>query len=150
MDRYRTAAAYGFLLSAMAQAAHADTLSSIPTPLLPTVKCIYSVLKSSAAVRSVDVYVIDGFSFGFEYAFTGIDGKLAVSDVELVVPSPAPAFLGDKIPREVTERAMMAGSALESDLNLSQKCHLHYAFDNLLPPPTARATWRRVDLPKDF
>jgi hypothetical protein len=128
---------------------HAQT-AAIPERLLPSVKCIYSLLKSSPAVRSVDVYAIDDFRLGFEYTFTGTDGQPAVSYEELLPLANGSAFLGDKIPREVTEHAMMEGSDLTSNLHLAQKCHLQEGFDNLYPQPPARVTWRRIDLPKDF
>jgi len=134
----------------MAPTALAGPQTTIPAPILPTVKCIYSALKTSDAVQSVDVYAIDDFRFGFEYVFKGRDGKPAVSYVELVGLSGGSAFLGDKIPREVPEQVMMEGSELESNLHLSQKCHLYDAFDNISPEPTARVTWRRIDLPEDF
>ena len=139
-------------LFGMSQVALAEPRTDIPAPLLPTVKCIYDVLKSSTIVKSVDVYSIDGARFGFEYAFNDKDGQPAVSYVELVAPNLDArfVFLGDKIPREVPEYAMEEGSDLESNLQLGQKCHIESAFDNLLPQPTARATWHHIDLPKDF
>ena len=140
----------GVALFGMAQTALADQQTGIPAPLLPTIKCIYNVLKSSSAVSAVDVYVIDDSRFGFEYTFIGTDSQPAVSYVELVTLSPDYGFLGDKIPREVPEHAMMKGVDLTSSLHLAQKCHLREAFDNLFPQPPARVRWRRINLPKGF
>lgn len=62
------------VLFGMAGAALINSRSSIPVQLLPTVRCLYGVLKSSPAIKSVDVYVIDDARFGFEYAFNGKNG----------------------------------------------------------------------------
>jgi hypothetical protein len=113
---------------------------------------LYGVLKSSPAIKSVDVFAIDDFRFGFEYAFNLKGGQPAVSYVELVAPDLEGnlAFLGDKIPREVSERTMREGGEIERGLKLSQKCRLDEAFDNVFPRPPARSTWQRIDLPKEF
>jgi hypothetical protein len=140
------------VLSGVAGAVLIYSWTSVSVQVLPTVRCVYGALKSSPFIKSVNVYVIDNFRFGFEYAFKGKDGQRAVSYVELVAPGldAQSAFLGDKIPREVSEHTMAEGQEITYDLQLSQKCHLQEAYDNLFPQPDARATWHPIELPNDF
>jgi hypothetical protein len=139
------------VLSGIAGAVLIHSRTSIPVQVLPTVRCVYGALKSSPFIKSVNVYVIDNFRFGFEYAFQGKDGQRAVSYVELVALHryPDSAFLGDKIPREVSERTMIDGEEIENGTHLSEKCHVKEGLDNVFPQPTARNTWRRIDLEND-
>ena len=115
-----------------------------PAPLPPSARCVYRALKSSPNILSVNVYEIDDSRLGFEYAFIGTDGQQTASYIELVDG----AFLGDKIPKEVSEQAMTEGARIESGLHLSEKCHLQAAFDNLFPQPPARDDWRRIYPPE--
>jgi hypothetical protein len=126
----------------------ADALPDIPTAAMPTVKCIYRVLKSSTTIQSVSLYSIDGFRFAAEYVFRNKADQVVVSDIELLIDPNGSVTETDKIPREISEETANEGEDLESKLDLNSKCHLAAALDNLLPEPRARADWRRIDWPK--
>ena len=138
------------LVGLTTNAALADPQVGIPPEALPAVKCIYRLLKSSSAIQSVDVYSMDGFRTGIEYAFRDHNGQVLVSDIELVSPSADAVFLGDKVPRELSEEAVNKGQDLLFGLHLDEKCRLTWAFDNLLPQPKARTEWRRLDLSNEL
>src|ERR1051325_7054788 len=120
-----------------------ESVPAIPTAAIPTVRCIHRVLKSSSAVKSVSLYSIDGFRFAIEYAFRNKDGRVVVSDIEFFDLG-GTVTVGDRIPREVSMETPDEAQRLESQLDLTAKCHLQGAFDNLLPQPKARADWQQI------
>lgn len=134
------------ILCGAAAPAVAAPAPNLPAAAIPTVQCIYRVLKSSSAVQSVSLYSIDGYRFAIEYAFRNKDGRVAASDIEFFGGS---AIVTDKIPREISMETADEAQALEAKLGLTSKCRLHYAFDNLYPQPRARADWQRMDFPKE-
>jgi len=126
----------------------ADPLPALPIAAMPAAQCIHRVLKSSSAVRSVDLYSIDGDRFAVEYVFRNKDNQAVVSDIEFFELNGS-VIQGDKIPREVSMETASEAQDLESKLDLVSKCHLHPAFDNLLPPPKARIDWQEIGWPND-
>lgn len=145
--RIISVSAFVFLTLALHASPTACHGAVTPALLPPSARCIYRVLKSSNAIRSVDIYDIDsdGSRLGFEYTFNGTGGRPTVSYVELVGGD----FLGEKIPKEASQQAMVEGAKIESELHLSKKCHLQEGFDNLFPQPAARQLWRRIYPPEN-
>lgn len=124
------------------------SVPAIPTKLVPTVQCIYSVLKSSGAVQSLSLYSIDDFRFAVEYGFRNKDDQDVVSDIEFFDLGGS-VTKGDKIPREVSRGAANEANEMETKLGLLSKCGLNSAFDNLLPQPKARTDWQKIDWPSE-
>jgi len=124
-----------------------DSSPSISPATLPTIKCIYHILKSSGAVQSVNVYSIDETRIGIEHAFRNKDNQVVVFDIELLSLPGRSVVASDKVPREISEKTMNDAQNFESKLDLNSKCHLTWVFDNLIPSPRARADWRTIDWP---
>lgn len=134
--------------TAASAAVAADSSPEISAAAMPTVKCVYALLKSNPAIRWVNAYAIDGNSSAVEYAFRDKDSVDVVSDILLSGP------LGGKItfsgttehdhPEDRDAEAIGFFATISDDLNA--KCHISPGLDNLLPPPKSRQEWRRIDL----
>jgi len=61
----------------------ADQFPTIPLKHKASIKCIYSILKSNGAVRSVDTYALDGFRSAIEFTFTDVKGEQSTTDILL-------------------------------------------------------------------
>ena len=128
-----------------------DIQGYLPTPLKPAVKCIYSLMKSSNAIQSVNLYDIDGFRYAIEFSFRNKQNNIVADDIELFsTPYDGQVWEGDKVPREISQQAMMEGSEIEDRLELTSKCHISQTFDNVLPQPLARKEWREIKRPTEF
>ena len=132
------------VFSAGIAAAAAEPPPEIPIATMPTVKCVYRILKSSGAVQSVDAYAIDGFRSAIEYTFRDKNGHQVISDIMLSGRHYSFPIQHDE--SQVVVAQDMDFASRISD-RLSSECHVSPAFDNLLPSPKVRADWRRVDLP---
>lgn len=133
-------------LSSVGGFAMADSLPAVPASVIPTAQCVHRVLESSSAIQSIDLYSIDGFRLAAEFVFRNKAGQAVVSDIEFFELGGS-VTEGDKIPREISRATVIEARDLESKLDLVSKCRLKPAFDNLLPPPKARAGWRKIDWP---
>jgi len=122
----------------------ADSVAVVPPKAIPTVRCIHRVLKASSAIQSISLYAVDDARFAIEYAFRNKKGQVVVSDIEFFGHD---GMVTDNIPIEVGQETMDEAQDLESKLDLTAKCHLHYSFDNLIPGPSARAEWQKMDWP---
>jgi hypothetical protein len=124
--------------------AAADTGPGIPATAIPTVKCLYSLFKSSPAVQSADLYVIDAGRSAIEYRFKGKNGNVITGDLMLLAISPRVTY-DIAIPDDEPQAAGWESSEFFSNLNVGSKCPVTPAFDSLVPGPKPRAEWQHVD-----
>jgi hypothetical protein len=143
---WRWVSPFAALAIGVLNVASADTSPSIPVTAIPTVKCVYGLLKSSPAVQSVDVYVIDEFRSAVEYRFKGKDGDVIIADLRLLA-SPADVTYEITIPRDEPQKAEWESTEFLSSLNVSSKCPVSPAFDSVVPGPKPRAEWQHMDWP---
>lgn len=124
--------------------ASADTEPSISPAVIRTVKCVYDLLKSSPAVQSVDVYVVDKSRSAVEYRFKGKHGNVVTSDLMLTT-----TFVPDVIWEIIEPQGKSRDDLPESDPFSAEKmdsiCHVSPGFDDTIPGPKPRAEWQQVD-----
>ena len=136
---------------ALAPPAHANDkvpAPSIPASAIPTVKCLYSLFKSSPAVQAVDIYVVDEWRLAIEFRFTGKDRKAIISDLMLFSAESDKGYditYDIQIPRSEPDAAGWDSADFVYSLNLGSKCGVSPVFDSTVPGPKARDEWQRVD-----
>lgn len=138
---------FGALVMSVGMAS-AYTHSEIPATAIPTVKCVYDLLKASPAVQSADVYVIDDVRSAVEFRFNGKDSKIIIADLMLLAGSPSKAYdmtYDIKIARNEPQAAGWESTGFISSLMVSSKCRVTPAFDDLIPGPEPRADWQQID-----
>lgn len=141
---WRCASLVAFLLLSVGSAAIADAPPGIQSGTIPTVNCIYHLLKATRAVQSVDVYAIDEIRSALEYRFKGKDGNDIIADLMLEGPA-ADVSYDVTIPQNEPQEAGWESTEILSALHVNSKCHVSPAFDSLMPPPSPRPEWRRID-----
>lgn len=144
---WRCASLVAALVVSVGNSANADALPDIPSATIPTVNCIYHLLKSNGAIQSVDVYAIDDVRSAVEYRFKGKDGNVIIADLMLLTVSPRVTYDIAILKNEPQEAGWQSTEFL-SNLNVSSKCHIAPAFDSLMPPPSPRTEWRLIDWSK--
>jgi len=124
----------------------ADQFPTIPLKHKASIKCIYSILKSNGAVRSVDTYALDGFRSAIEFTFTDVKGEQSTTDILLSgVLKDGSTLYGYGSPDRQSEQRELENQQFLSSIaeTLVSECHLLPAFDNLFPQPPPRQKWRR-------
>jgi hypothetical protein len=121
----------------------------VPVTMQPVVKCVYHVLKEIRSIKAVDAYTIDDFRTVLEAAF---DDKKTRNTIitDLMLSQFRPDETTYSILIRHDEDSTLQGRILTEKMarSLHEQCHISPAFDSVLPQPTARQDWRRVDLAK--
>jgi hypothetical protein len=118
---------------------------TIPPNHKAPLKCIYDILKANGAVRSIDVFALDGFRSAIEFTRVNEQGHVSTRDILLsgvLRDGTTNYFYGMPVDDQANWQFDMSLSG-----KLNSSCRLRPAFDNLLPPPPARARWRREKSP---
>lgn len=142
VDVKTLAVALTLVVSAESVAA-SDTQPGIPPVAIPTVKCLYNLFRSSPAVLSADLYVIDNIRSAVEYRFKGENGSVITG--ELMLLSISRVTYDITISRNEPQAAGWESLEFFDKLNAGSKCPITPAFDSLTPGPKPRTEWRQVD-----
>ena len=125
---------------------------SIPSAQQSTVKCVYRLLKSKAAIQSVDVYAVDGFRSAVEYTFRDASGHTVVSDIMISgistngghdITYDGQPMNGDS--QKMIHEEMDFLGQISNELH--SECQIMPAFDHLIPGPPEHKLWLQVELP---
>jgi hypothetical protein len=133
----------GALVVSVGNAANAAAPPGISSATIPVVNCAYHLLKTNPAVQSVDVYAIDDSRSAVEYRFRGKDGNVIVADLMLAAHGEVTYDI--TMPRNESQEAGFESAEFLSSLGLSSKCNVAPVFDSVMPLPSPRADWRRID-----
>jgi len=121
---------------------------TIPARHKEPIKCIYGILRSNNAVRSVDIYALDGFRSALEFNYVYADGNVSTEDILLSgTKKDGTTAYGLSSPIRQSDQQQIAHlQFLQPMLERFQSaCHLFPAFDNLIPQPPPRSKWQRED-----
>jgi hypothetical protein len=120
---------------------------SSSTAAISTIKCVRDILKSKPAVRSVSAYTIDDFRAAVEFTFLGKRSNEITSDIILTVLGNTTNYMVVHAKSEETAGEGTDFLSMADHRELSARCQISPAFDDLLPGIKSRDQWTPLNLP---